>query len=196
MFSKDEYAEFESKYLTEWERNRPKGPADYVLGPEIGFSYEAPKESTVEPKEGLRYNKGKIRYSVLSPAAMEAEALVTIFGGMKYDHSNFKKFKATEAEAKEEFIDCMFRHMMKIIRGEDMDPESLQHHAAHICWNANRLIDLHYYGMTHGKDGKDLYQQPYRTPMTPVPTEENFAEIWGMIPHSGGKKAPKKGTQC
>lgn len=149
---------------------------------------DEPKLEEPKPTQGLRYNKGKIRYSVLSPAAMETEAMVTLFGGMKYDDSNYKKFKNTEEEAKQEFIDCIFRHLMKIIKGEDFDQESLLLHAGHITWNANRLIDLHFYGMNHMKGGKDLYQQPYRNPMLPVPTEENFEEIWGMVPHSGGKR--------
>lgn len=172
MFSKDEYVEFENTYLAERERTRPKGPADFVLGPEIGFSYSPPKSGTDEPKEGLRYNKGKIDLTQLSPVAQKVESLVFQYGSNKYARDNWKKFKANEADAYLEFLQCAKRHLMKYEEGEWLDEESGQCHLGHLVWNLNRIIDLYYYGASHMKDGKDLYHQPLRTPLPEVPKKK------------------------
>jgi hypothetical protein len=138
-------------------------------------------------KVGLRYNKGKISYRQLSPVATALKSMVSMFGGLKYHENNYKFFKGTEEEAVNEYLDCIDRHLWAIKRGEFFDPESKMPHASHIAWNSDRLVDLYYYGMTHMKDGKDLFQQPLRHELPPVPTEDNFEAVWGMTPHNGGK---------
>ena len=67
-------------------------------------------------------------------------------------------------------------------KGEFFDAESKQPHMSHILWNVSRILDVHYLGNTHMKDGKDWYHQPLREELPTVPTLENFASIWGFTP--------------
>lgn len=141
-------------------------------------------------KEGLRFNEGKIDYTQLSPIAMALESLVFMYGEGKYGRNNWKNFKKDEETVVIEMLQSATRHLLAIQRGEFFDPESKMPHAAHVVWNMNRIIDLHYLGLNHGKDGKDLYHQPLKTELPPVPTEKNFKEIWGFKPK--GYQKPKE----
>ena len=133
-----------------------------------------------KPIEGMRFNKGKVSLNNLSPIAQICEALVFMVGACKYSPNNWKLFKKTEDEAVQEFLDCAQRHIMAIRRGEMIDPETKCPHASHAVWNLNRINDVMYYGMNHLKDGKDLYQQPLKVDLPPVPTRENVKELWGF----------------
>jgi hypothetical protein len=139
-------------------------------------------ENKVEPKYGLRYNDGKVDLTQLSPLVQELEARVFGYGEIKYKRDNWKYMKATEKEAEIEYMASMKRHLLKVERGEWLDPESKQPHLAHVIWNVARLLDLHYFGMNHMKDGKDLFHQPYRHELPPVVTRKNFKEIFGFDP--------------
>ena len=125
-----------------------------------------------DAKEGLRYNKGKIDLTQLSPVAQKCESLVFQYGSSKYFRNNWKKFKAEEETAYLEFLQCAKRHIMAYEEGKWLDDESKQVHLSHAVWNLNRIIDLYYYGMSHMKDGKDLYHQPLRVPLPEVPKKE------------------------
>lgn len=136
--------------------------------------------SSEAPKHGLRYNQGKVDLTQLSPVAQIMESLVFGYGECKYDRGNWKKFKDTEEKAYLEYLQCAKRHIMAYERGEFFDAESKLPHMAHAVWNLNRIMDLYYYGMNHMKDGKDLFHQPFRCELPPVPCEANFKEIWGF----------------
>lgn len=135
-----------------------------------------------EQKYGLRYNAGKLDLTQLSPLVKELVSRVFAYGEVKYFRNNWKKFKATEAEAELEFKKSLERHKLAIDRGEFFDEESKQPHLAHVIWNAERLLDLHYYGLTHMKDGKDLFHQPYRYELPPIVTRANYKSIFGSEP--------------
>lgn len=153
----------------------------------------AEKTETVEPKEGLRYNKGKLDLNQLSPVAQACESLVYMFGAIKYRKNNWKGFKKDEQEAFDEFMGCALRHIDAIRRGEFFDKDSKQHHAAHAVWNLNRILDLYYYGNdAHGKDGKDLYHQPLKHELPETPTVENFERLYGVTPQILKDKAQGK----
>ena len=141
---------------------------------------ETKDASSQEPKYGLRYNSGKIDLTQLSPVAQMLESLVFMYGECKYDRGNWKKFKESEDLAVREYMQCAHRHIMAYERGETFDSESKLPHLIHAVWNLNRVMDVYYYGMNHLKDGKDLYHQPLRQELPPVPSEKNFKEIWGF----------------
>jgi hypothetical protein len=132
--------------------------------------------------KGLRFNKGKLDLTQLSPIAQEMESRVYMYGAMKYYRDNFKNGKDTFEEAAQEFLECAMRHLMAYRKGEWYDKESKLPHLTHAVWNMNRIMDFYYYGMNHMKDGKELYQQPNlkEDELPPIPTEENFFEVWGM----------------
>ena len=105
---------------------------------------ESKAATAAEPKEGLRYNKGKLDLNQLSPVAQACESLVYMFGAIKYKKNNWKCFKKDEQDAFDEFMGCALRHIDAIRRGELFDKDSKQHHAAHAVWNLNRILDLYY----------------------------------------------------
>jgi len=125
-----------------------------------------------EPKEGLRFNKGKLDLTQLSPTAQKLEAMVFMYGATKYARNNWKKFKIDEQKAYDEFLACAKRHIMAYEEGKWTDDESKQVHLAHAVWNLNRIMDLYYYGVTHGKDGKDLFHQPLREDLPEIPKKK------------------------
>jgi len=131
---------------------------------------------------GLRFNKGKIDLTQLSPLSLMLESLVFMYGQGKYGRNNWKNFKKTEEEALIEMLQCALRHIIKYQQGEIFDEESKMPHLTHAVWNLNRINDVLFYGMNHMVDGKDLYHQPFRIPLPPVPTKDNFEEIWGFKP--------------
>lgn len=134
-----------------------------------------------EPKEALRYNQGKIDLTQLSPVAQMLESLVFQYGECKYDRGNWKKFKEDEKKQYDEYLQCAKRHLMKYEQGEFFDNESKMPHLAHVVWNINRIMDLYYHGRTHDPaNGKDLFHQPLRHELPPIPCEANFKQIWGF----------------
>lgn len=80
---------------------------------------------------GLRYNTGKLRWSLVSWKALEPMVRVLMFGAEKYDDHNWKKgLKYTEV------CESMMRHLYAFMEGEDNDPESKLSHVGHILCNA------------------------------------------------------------
>ena len=71
---------------------------------------------------------------------MEAEARVWECGAKKYGDWNWQRGMKWST-----VIGCLLRHTFAIMRGEDVDKESGQLHAAHIKANASMLIYYHKY---------------------------------------------------
>lgn len=82
-------------------------------------------------ESALRYNNGKLRWSLVDFDALEDMVKVLEFGANKYDDNNWKKGLKTP-----EIIESMMRHMTAYMRGEDIDPESGLPHTGHILCNA------------------------------------------------------------
>ena len=118
--------------------------------------------------KGLRYNKGKIDLTQLSPLTKILQGLLFMYGQAKYARDNYKFFKGTEEEAIREFEECRERHLLKYSMGEFFDSESGLPHLVHANWNNDRILDLYYYGMTHMKDGLELFKQPMRRELPTV----------------------------
>ncbi len=79
----------------------------------------------------LRYNVGKLRWSLVDFDALEDMVKVLEFGAKKYEDNNWKKGLKTP-----EIFESMMRHMTAYMRGEDVDPESGLPHTGHILCNA------------------------------------------------------------
>ena len=97
---------------------------------------------------GKRFNEGKIRLELLVPEAMEAEARVWAMGAKKYGEYNWQKGMPWLT-----VIGCLLRHILAILKGEDIDKESGELHAAHIKCNASMLI-YYYYNYKQGDNRK------------------------------------------
>ena len=97
---------------------------------------------------GLRYNTGKLKWSLVSWKALAPMVRVLMFGAEKYDDHNWKKgLKYTEV------TESLQRHLNAFIEGENDDPESKLSHVGHILCNA---MFLSYMSM-YKKDMDDRY---------------------------------------
>lgn len=125
-------------------------------------------EVELEKREkGLRYDKGKVRYDLLEPFAMEQLALVFTKGAMKYDANNWLKgMNWSKMRA------SLGRHLAAYDKNEDFDfdptctdcqaGKCVNHtglyHMAQVAWNA--LGILSYY--KHFPQGDDRFKKPIR----------------------------------
>lgn len=101
-----------------------------LLVDEVGFHNY--KKS--EPKAGLRYNQGKLRYDLLHPVAQEGIVKVLTKGAEKYAERNWEKGMSWTS-----VIASLKRHLAAIERGEDFDTESGLKHIDHVQCNAHFL---------------------------------------------------------
>lgn len=116
-------------------RERGKtAPADVSW---LGSSYE--KETSPAPA-ALRYNDGKpqLSYLLTAPRALAGLASVFEYGASKYAKHNWQKGLDRDA-----LVDSLLRHLIPILNGESIDPESGRPHTFHVLWNALVLAEQH-----------------------------------------------------
>jgi len=95
---------------------------------------------------GKRFNEGKPRVDLLVPEAMLEEAKVWEYGAKKYGDRNWQRGMAWTI-----VLASLFRHLLKIMMGQDYDEETGLLHLAHIKANTSMLIWYFY----HYKKGDD-----------------------------------------
>jgi hypothetical protein len=81
--------------------------------------------------KALRYNQGKVEWSLMHYGSMVPMIRVLEFGAKKYAPNNWKK-----GFERNDLLDCIQRHLAALMDGEEVDPESGQSHMAHIQCNA------------------------------------------------------------
>lgn len=81
-------------------------------------------------EKALRYNQGKPKWSLVHFRSLEPMIKVLMYGADKYARDNWKK-----GLDKQEILDSMQRHLAALIDGQDIDPESQEHHIGHIMCN-------------------------------------------------------------
>ena len=101
-----------------------------------------PKDFTVTPivaegaaATGLRYDTGKLRLDLIPPEWLESLGGVLTKGSIKYAPRNWEQGMA--------WSKCwgpLLRHCVKWLGGERLDPETGEHHLAHVAWNALALL--------------------------------------------------------
>lgn len=100
---------------------------------------------------GKRFNEGKPEIALIPAEAELAEARVWSHGKVKYKE-NFNWHKGGPALSFLEILNSMGRHMNLLKQGQDIDPESGEHHAAHIRCNAAMLIQFYVEGRVEQDD--------------------------------------------
>lgn len=75
---------------------------------------------------GTKHDQGKAPLSLISYAALEAEARVMGYGEKKYSRHNYKK-----GFPYGRLIDAALRHIGAFNSGQDLDPETGESHLAH-----------------------------------------------------------------
>lgn len=133
-----------------------------VLYNEPVYMFESLPESETS-KEGLRYNKGKLRWRnfpmfLLRPVVEVGDKAEKREGNDlgKYPTLNFMKGLKVQ-----DTLDCLHRHLDCLIdpNQPDIDPEDGSHHLAKIAWNA--LVALYYIQNKPEFDDRELkYEEP------------------------------------
>ena len=92
---------------------------------------EALENQKDEEEQALRYNKGKLQWSLIDWKSLEGLVKVLEMGAKKYDRHNWKKgMPVTQVS------ESLLRHMFSFLNGEDTDPESRLSHLSHVMCNA------------------------------------------------------------
>ena len=90
--------------------------------------------------KGAKLDAGKPDASLLLDFshALEMVAAVGTFGAAKYTKGGWLEVPNGRAR----YTAALLRHLLAEGKGEDLDPESNLHHAAHTAWNALARLDL------------------------------------------------------
>jgi hypothetical protein len=83
-----------------------------------------------------KHDAGKLRYDLIPPHALEALAYVYTIGAEKYGDNNWKK-----GLDEGRIIGAMFRHLVRYMMGERVDPDDGQHPLASVAWGCFALIE-------------------------------------------------------
>ena len=85
---------------------------------------------------GLKYDSGKLRFSLIPPIATTSLAEVLTFGAAKYAPNSWQ----TVPNGEERYLDALYRHLEAYRNGELTDPESGLSHLAHAITNVAFLL--------------------------------------------------------
>lgn len=118
--------------------------------------------------KGRRYNKGKLRYELISTIALEEIAKVYTIGAEKYtirdELGNIVEDGSNNWRNGLYWMDCIAstkRHIEKFMKGIDVDEETNTLHLANACWNLMTIIDF-YKSFPQGDDRpKRFLKQPH-----------------------------------
>lgn len=115
--------------------------------------------ATLDPDAdtAMRFNQGKTRYGLLPTSWTKALAEVMTRGAVKYRPDNWKKGMDPSF-----MVDSLERHLQSFREGEIFDPESGNHHMAHVAWNALALM----YYEREGMVPNDWYENKVNTSVT------------------------------
>ena len=82
-------------------------------------------------RQALRYNQGKLKWSLIDFKSLEGLVEVLEYGANKYAPDNWKKGMPVK-----EVAESLMRHLFAFLDGEDVDPESGCRHISHVMCNA------------------------------------------------------------
>lgn len=85
--------------------------------------------------EFMKFDAGKLRYSLIPPKAMKELAKVLTYGAKKYKPNNWQL-----VEDKDRYVDALYRHLEAWRNGEKFDEESKLSHLSHALTNIAFLL--------------------------------------------------------
>lgn len=88
-------------------------------------------------EKGLKFDKGKIDFSLLPSVALEEAAKAFMYGASKYGRFNYKKGLEVSR-----LIAAALRHIYAYSSGKNIDEESKISHLGHALANIMMIIDL------------------------------------------------------
>lgn len=104
-------------------------------------NYIRPKTESQPQPLGMKFDTGKLQYSLIPPETTQALAEVLTFGARKYAPDNWMLVENGE----QRYLDALYRHLNAFRLGETHDPESGLHHLSHALTN---IAFLHYLSTT------------------------------------------------
>lgn len=107
--------------------------------------------ATTGKGQGLRFNKGKLRYDLVEPHAFRDFVEVLTDGANKYFDRNWENGLSWTS-----VLASLKRHIQAIELGEDRDPESGRLHIAHAACNVH-FLNAFYYTFPQGDDRPKRY---------------------------------------
>lgn len=105
----------------------------------------------MDKKEGLKFDNGKPRLSLIPKSAIWAAARGLTYGEKKYGTHNFR-----EGIAYSRLVDAALRHLTVWLEGEDVDKESGNNHLDHAMASLCMLVFM----AEHRKDMDDRWLDP------------------------------------
>ena len=106
----------------------------YVIGPANPDSPISPDdlfEQGLKDNQALRYNEGKLQWSMLDFKSLEGMVRVLEMGSRKYSKDNWKLGMPVT-----QVCESLMRHLFAFMSGENTDPESGESHMSHVLVNA------------------------------------------------------------
>lgn len=101
------------------------------------LGHECEVSASTKIVTGMKFDTGKLQYSLIPTSATKALAEVLTYGASKYAPNNWQLVEHGE----ERYIDALFRHLEAFRSGEIHDQESGLHHLSHVLTN---VVFLHY----------------------------------------------------
>lgn len=97
---------------------------------------EFESSSVVDESIGMKFDTGKLRYSLVPHIAFRGLAEVLTFGADKYAPNSWQ----TVPSGKERYLDALYRHIEAYRSGEILDSESGLSHLSHAMTNCAFLL--------------------------------------------------------
>lgn len=103
--------------------------------PKMFGSFTMADGTVVVPHEGVKFDKGKLRFDLLPPEVENAIAQILTDGAVKYGERNWELGMAWSRP-----YAALRRHLIAWWSGQDTDPESGHPHLWHVLTNAAFLV--------------------------------------------------------
>lgn len=98
---------------------------------DVEAKWEAQKKAAKAVEGAMRFNSGKLKWSLVDFNALIPMVQVLMYGAKKYTPNNWKK-----GLSKNEILESMLRHAFELLEGNLIDEESKEEHIGHIMCNA------------------------------------------------------------
>lgn len=105
------------------------------------MSLEADPNGMAPHAPGAKLDAGKDRLGLVLfgfARALQEVGKVGTYGARKYTDDGWMHV----SDGERRYTDAMLRHLLREAIGEERDPETGLHHAAHAAWNALARLDL------------------------------------------------------
>tara|TARA_B100001093_G_scaffold203513_1_gene195540 strand:- start:1866 stop:2225 length:360 start_codon:yes stop_codon:yes gene_type:complete len=108
--------------------------------PEEEWKRRAAEAFKTSKNGGIKFDDDKPDYSLIPPNALDDVVKVLTIGAKKYDRHNWKKLDNID----DRYFAAAQRHMWALMKDEELDPETGEHHAAHAICCMMFLLEFYY----------------------------------------------------